>query len=261
MALELPSKQMSFRTKNLNQWLDGDDSEIYVPMDNLKKCKIKEYDWYGRDVYVGVDLSQTSDNTAVSMVTYDNNLERFVCKSFAFIPNDRIFNKSKTERIDYNYFIEKGWCFGTGGDVIDYTFVENFIMSLQENLGVNILDIGYDRYNCISTANRLYQAGFMVTEIKQHSSVLHPATKFLKECILRGEFLYEENKLLEINFSNAKIVLDSNLNGYLNKKKSTGKIDMCASLINAMVFWEREFAGEVNIYENDEEREDGFIIL
>lgn len=261
MALELPSKQMSFRTKNLNQWLDGDDSEIYVPMDNLKKCKIKEYDWCGRDVYVGVDLSQTSDNTAVSMVTYDNNLEKFVCKSFAFIPNDRIFNKSKTERIDYNYFIEKGWCFGTGGDVIDYTFVENFIMSLQENLGVNILDIGYDRYNCISTANRLYQAGFMVTEIKQHSSVLHPATKFLKECILRGEFLYEENKLLEINFSNAKIVLDSNLNGYLNKKKSTGKIDMCASLINAMVFWEREFAGEVNIYENDEEREDGFIIL
>ena len=57
MALELPSKQMAFRTKNLNQWLDGDDSEVYIPMEDVKKCEIKEYDWYGRDVYVGVDLS------------------------------------------------------------------------------------------------------------------------------------------------------------------------------------------------------------
>lgn len=58
MALELPSKQLSFRTKNLNQWLDGDDSEVYIPMENVRKCKLdNDYDWYGRDVYIGVDLS------------------------------------------------------------------------------------------------------------------------------------------------------------------------------------------------------------
>lgn len=261
MAIELPSKQMSFRTKNLNQWLDGDNSEIYIPIDNVKKCKLEEgYNWYGRDVYIGVDLSQTTDNTAISMVTYDYDLNKFVAKSWAFIPYDRIFNKTNTEKIDYNYFIEKSWCYACGGDVIDHNFVEEFLINLQNVYGVNILNIGYDRYNCISSANRWYKSGLDVTEIKQHSSILHPATKFLKELVLKGEFLYEENTLLEINFSNAKLVLDTNLNGYINKKKSNGKIDMVASLINAMVFWEKDFAGETNIYENENER-DGFIIL
>lgn len=262
MALELPSKQLSFRTKNLNQWLDGDDSEVYIPMENVKKCKMKdkEYDWYGRDVYIGVDLSLTTDNTAVTMVTYDRDLKKFVAKSWAFIPGGNVTNKSKVEKVDYRRFIKEGLCFACGDDVIDHTFVEDFVINLQEKYGVNIIDIGYDRYNCISSANRWYKAGLQVTEIKQHSSVLHPATKFLKECILKEEFAYMDNNLLEINFSNAKIVLDTNLNGYVNKKKSNGKIDMLAALINAMVFWEREFAGESNIYES-EERSNGFIVL
>ena len=63
-------------------------------------------------------------------------------------------------------------------------------------------------------------------EIKQHSSVLHQPTKWLKELILQQAFRYEENRLLEINFQNARCTEDTNLNKYVNKKKSTGKVDM-----------------------------------
>lgn len=35
---------------------------------------------------------------------------------------------------------------------------------------------------------------------------------------------------------------------------------MLASMINAMVFWEKEFAGNVNIYETDD-RASGFLTL
>lgn len=260
MALELPSKQISFRTKNLNQWLDGDDSEVYVPMEAVRACSIDDYDWHGREVYIGVDLAQTTDNTAVSMVTYDYDLDKFVAKSWAFIPKDNAMNKTKIEKVDYFFFKEMGVCFHCGDNVIDHNFVENFVIKLEETYGVKILDIGYDRYNCIASANRWYNAGYPVTEIKQHSSVLHPATKFLKENILQGKFAYEKNKLLEINFSNARMVLDTNLNGYINKKKSTGKIDMVAALINAMVFWEKEFSEGRNIYDTSE-REEGIVIL
>lgn len=259
MALELPSKQMSFRTKNLNQWLDGDDSEVYVPMEAVRACSIEEYDWYGRDVYIGVDLAQTTDNTAISMVTYDYDLNKFIAKSWAFIPKDNAVNKTKIEKVDYFFFKEMGNCFHCGDTVIDYNFVEDFVMKLEEKYGVKILDIGYDRYNCVASANRWYTAGYQVTEIKQHSSVLHPATKFLKENILQGKFGYEKNKLLELNFSNARMVLDTNLNGYINKKKSTGKIDMVAALINAMVFWEKELSEGRNIYDTDERN--GVIVL
>ena len=70
--------------------------------------------------------------------------------------------------------------------------------------------------------------------IKQHSSVLHPATKLLKERILQGLFVYDENTLLEINFSNARCTEDTNLNKYVNKKRSEGKVDMVVALINAV---------------------------
>ena len=76
--------------------------------------------------------------------------------------------------------------------------------------------------------------GYECVEIKQHSSVLHPATKFLKEKVLGKKFHYDQNRLLEINFQNARCTEDTNLNKYVNKKKSSGKVDMVVALINAI---------------------------
>lgn len=42
------------------------------------------------------------------------------------------------------------------------------------------------------------------------------------------------NRMLEINFQNARCTEDTNRNKYVNKKKSEGKVDMVVSLINAM---------------------------
>ena len=68
----------------------------------------------------------------------------------------------------------------------------------------------------------------------QHSKVLHRPTKLLKEYILNKNFCYEPNKLLEINFQNARCTEDTNLNKYVNKKKSAGKVDAVVALINAI---------------------------
>lgn len=240
MALELPSKQLSFRTKNLNQWLDGDESVYFVSAEDVKKCVLKEkYDWTGRDVYVGVDLAMTNDNCAVAMVTYDESLDKYIAKAWAFYPADKEYEKSKVEKVDYMMFHQQGYCYPCGDVVVSHKFIEDFVIDLSSKYQVNVLDIGYDRYNCISSANRWYDSGLDITEIKQHSSVLHPPTKYLRDKMLTQKFGFEPNKLYEINFSNAKTVEDNNLNFYVNKKKSTGKIDMVAATINAMYFWEK----------------------
>jgi phage terminase large subunit-like protein len=62
----------------------------------------------------------------------------------------------------------------------------------------------------------------------------------LKEKILSKEFHYTENKLLEINFQNARATEDTNLNLYVNKKKSIGKVDMVVSLINAIYLLQQD---------------------
>lgn len=256
-AIELPAAKKNFLTKHMNIFVDGDDSEMYVSSDDLKKCSIDSYDWNGKEVYVGVDLSQTTDNTAVSMVTYDIENDEYVAKSWAFIPSDNVDNKSKIEKIDYRIMRENGYVYFCGDRVISHRFVEDFVLGLEEKYGVIIRGIGYDRYNCISSANRWYENGLETIEIKQHSSVLHAPTKLLKERILKQSFKYEKNKLLEFNFSNAREVKDNNLNTYVNKKKSSGKIDMVVSILNAMALWNKDVEeGLTSVYE-----ERGFIFI
>ncbi len=151
-----------------------------------------------KDVYLGLDLAMSNDNTSVSMVTLEDDV--IFAKSWAFIPKDRIEEKNKKERTDYRRFIEEGSCFACGNQIISYEYVENFIMNLEKEYGVHVIQIGYDRYNCISTANKLETAGYECVEVKQHSSVLHQPTKWLQESILQKKFSYDGDKLYEINF-------------------------------------------------------------
>ena len=63
---------------------------------------------------------------------------------------------------------------------------------------------------------------------------------FHRKLILQHLFHYDANRLLEINFQNARCTEDTNLNKYVNKKKSEGKVDMVVSLINALYLLQQE---------------------
>ena len=128
-----------------------------------------------------------------------------------------------------------------GDEVIDYSVVEHYLLTLEEVYGVEIQQVGYDRWNALSTVQKLEAAGITCVEIKQHSSVLHMPTKLLKEAVLTQTFQYDANRLLEINFQNARCTEDTNLNKYVNKKKSAGKVDMVVALINAMYLLQQDF--------------------
>ena len=118
--------------------------------------------------------------------------------------------------------------------------MERFVVDLPKKYGVELIQVGYDRYNCISTVQKLESEGIECVEIKQHSSVLHAPTKLLKEIILHKGFHYFDNRMLEINFQNARCTEDTNKNLYVNKKRSVGKVDMVVSLINAMYLLQQE---------------------
>ena len=70
--------------------------------------------------------------------------------------------------------------------------------------------------------------------------MLHSPTKLLREKILEKEFVYDENRMLEINFQNARCTEDTNRNKYVNKKKSEGKVDEVVALINATYLVEQD---------------------
>ena len=235
VAIEIESKRENFITKHCNIIYSGAGSESFVNVADLQNGAVDHIDWNGREVFLGVDLAMTTDNCAVSMVAYDEDEGQVLLQSVAFIPEDRIDEKSKLERIPYRDFINAGNCLPCGNRTVDYGAIERYIMEIESKYGVTVMGIGYDRYNALSTAQKLEDAGYTMVEIKQHSSVLHPATKWVAELVAEGNLLYDKsNKLLEINFENSRCVYDTNMNRYVNKKKSRGKVDMVVAGINAM---------------------------
>lgn len=240
LAIEYESKRENYLCKHNNIQYKSHGAESYINSEQIQACKSeKEIDWTGREVYLGIDLASSDDNTGVSMVSYDYSTETILGKSWAFIPSERVTEKSNREKVNYNKEIDLGNCFACGEDTISYNCVRDFILSIEEKYGVKVIGIGYDLRDVNSTREDL-KPYYDLIEVRQHSSVLHSPIKWLRESILNKKFSYNENKLLEINFTNCVQVEDTNLNKYLHKKKSKGKIDMVMAMINALYLLQQQ---------------------
>lgn len=238
-AVSMESARENFVTKHCNIIYQGVGTETFIDVKDVQACRTDKIDWTGKVVYLGLDLSETNDNTSVAMAAVDEN-NNVYADSFAFIPEGRIEEKTAAEKVGYRDLLNSGKVIACGDKVIDYAVVEDFVLGIEERYGVTVQAIGYDRWNALSSAQKLERAGYNMVEIRQHSSVLHPPTKRLKEKILAKEFHYEPNTMLEINFQNARCTYDTNRNLYVTKKKSKGKVDMVVSLINAMYLIEQD---------------------
>lgn len=252
-AIAIESARENFLTKHCNIIYQGQGTESYVDVNDLLRCRVNHIDWTDRDVYLGVDLSMTNDNCSVGMVAEEEG--KILGEAISFIPDGRIDEKSQFEKVNYRNFIDAMKCISCGNKTVDYAVIEDFIFHIEEKYKVHIKALGYDRYNALSSAQKWENgdggkySGINCIQIRQHSDTLHPPTKLLYEKIVNSEFQYEKNKLLEINFENARCTYDTNMNRYVTKKKSNGKVDMVVALINACY-----------LLQQDVMFEDGFIV-
>lgn len=236
-AIEMESKRENFLTKHCNIIYQGAGTESYIDVNEVQKCRVDKIDWTGREVYLGVDLAMSNDNCAVGMVADDDGT--ILAEAIDFIPEGRIEEKNQTERINYYEFINALKCIACGDKVVDYNVIENYVFAIEEKYNVTVMGIGSDRFNAMSSAQK-WDTKYNVVMVRQHSDTLHAPTKLLYEKIMDRKFKYESNKLLEINFQNAKCVYDTNMNRYIHKKKSNGKVDMVFALLDAIYLLQQE---------------------
>lgn len=230
-AINREKLRENFLTKHCNIIYQGTGTESYIAVDRVKACKVSNIDWEDREVWVGVDLAMTEDNCSVAMSAEEDG--EILSEVMTFIPEGRIEEKSKFEKFDYRAAIAAGTCIACGDMTVDYEVIENYVFGLEEKKGVIIKSIGYDRYNALSSVQK-WNKKYTTVEIRQHSDTLHPPTKLLSEKVVNKEWHYEENRLLETNFENAKCTYDTNMNRYVNKKKSNGKVDGVVSILNSV---------------------------
>ena len=252
-AIAIESARENFLTKHCNIIYQGAGTEAFVDINDVLNCRVTKIDWVGRNVYLGVDLSMTNDNCSVAMAAEDEGL--ILGEVISFIPEGRIEEKSKFEKVDYRRFIEAMRCIACGNKTVDYGVIEDYVFNIESKYGVHVNALGYDRFNALSSAQKWERgvegkySSLNCIQIRQHSDTLHMPTKLLYEKITEGEFRYETNALLEINFENAKCTYDTNMNRYVNKRRSNGKVDMVVALINA-----------IYLLQQDVIFEDGFVV-
>ena len=84
-AIAMESARENFVTKHCNIIYQGAETETYIDVKDVQACKVTEIDWSGRVVYLGVDLSETNDNTSVAIVAVDED-DNILADVVAFIP-------------------------------------------------------------------------------------------------------------------------------------------------------------------------------
>ncbi len=194
-AIAVESVRENFLTKHCNIIYQGMGTESYIDINEVMSCKVANINWTGRKVYLGVDLAMTNDNCAVAMVSEED--DEILADVVAFIPEGRIDEKNKFEKIDYRKFIKTMKCIACGNKTVDYAIIEDFVFQIENKYKVTIMAIGYDRYNALSSAQK-WERKYTTIQIRQHSDTLHSPTKLLYEKILDRKFRYEEMK--KINY-------------------------------------------------------------
>lgn len=243
-AIDLPSARENFMTKHCNIIYIGAATEQFVSIDALRKCRVPHIDWTDVVAYVGVDLAMSNDNCADAMVGLLPD-GRVGVRVTGFIPEDKIAEKTALEKFNYTEAIRRGECIACGDRIVDYSAIENHVFDMDETTGAVVAQVGYDRYNAISSAQKWERgreesgnvrahAGLETVEVRQHSDTLHAPTKLFCELVESGRLVYEENRLFEVNVENAKCTYDTNMNRYVNKKRSNGKVDCVMAVIDAL---------------------------
>ena len=115
-AISIESARKNFLTKHCNIIYQGAGTESFIDIKDLQRCRVNKIDWTGREVYIGVDLSMSNDNTAVAICTEENG--RILADVVCFIPEGRIDEKNKFEKLDYHRFVAAGKCIACGNKTI-----------------------------------------------------------------------------------------------------------------------------------------------
>lgn len=223
--------------KNFNMWQNA-SKESYLNGKDWLNCSIAAEPYiFNKDVWIGVDLSRTSDLTAVSwIVPYvdENGENKFYVNSHSFVgTKDGLENKKKRDKIDYEKLEEQGYCSITRKEsgIIDYKDVIYFINDLVERYNFNVKGIFYDEWSSPPFITELEDV-YTLVPVRQGPKTLSPATKQFRNDVYDKKIHHTDNPLLTIAVNNA-IVVEQNDTILIDKKTNRNKIDPLAALLNA----------------------------
>jgi phage terminase large subunit-like protein len=209
-----------------NDWLDPERLNARFQQLNIEDFKDNE-------CFIGVDLSITSDLSAIATVFMKDD------KYYVFVDYFMANNPSKKMRKG-NFDLEPH--IGTfihlsDKGVIDYKALIQRISKIDEDF--RVVKLLYDRYNApfviseIQETTKVYCEDFAQTPQKFNAPL-----KFIQDLVESERIIFAFNPVLRWNFSNVVIrVMDTNENLKIDKKKKKEAVDGVVALAQALGGW------------------------
>ena len=232
-AQETPADENQFRQLRLNQWVK--QSVRWMPMDKWDECGgvVDPYALEGRACYAGLDLSSTSDLTALVLVFPPTSEdEPYIALPFFWLPEETLSLRVRRDHVPYDQWAKRGYIQTTEGNVVHYGFIERFICELGERY--NIREIAHDRWNATMMVQTLEDDGFTMVPFGQGFKDMSPPTKELMRIVLEHKLCHGGHPVLRWNMDNAFVRTDPAGNLKLDKEKSTEKVDGAVALVMAL---------------------------
>lgn len=232
-AQETPADENQFRQLRLNQWVK--QSVRWMPMDKWDECGgvVDPYALEGRACYAGLDLSSTSDLTALVLAFPPTSEdEPYIALPFFWLPEETLSLRVRRDHVPYDQWAKRGFIQTTEGNVVHYGFIERFICELGERY--DIREIAHDRWNATMMVQTLEDDGFTMVPFGQGFKDMSPPTKELMRLVLEHRLCHGGHPVLRWNMDNAFVRTDPAGNLKLDKEKSTEKVDGAVALVMAL---------------------------
>lgn len=237
-AQEIPTLEMTFRRLYLNQWVNS--TERWLPMDKWDSCSAKPVIQKGQIGYAGLDLSSTTDLTALLIDFPQDDGTHDVLAHF-WIPGETAVEKEKKDRVPYRAWAKQGLITLTEGNVVDYRSILRYIEGII--LEYDIRELAFDRWGSQKLIVDFKELGFssdpksdgrkLISFGQGYASMSAPTKELMNLC-LQKKIRHGGNPILRWNADNLVVQQDPTGNLKPDKAKATQKIDGMVALIMAI---------------------------
>lgn len=220
-AAEIPAAQNNFFVKRLNVWTTQETRWLSLDRWNACKAPFPLTELKGLDAYLGLDLSSTTDLTALVAVFAVRNLIVLVPRFF--VPEEQIKERSRRDGVPYESWAEQGFLIPTPGEVVDYDYIKDNIRLFAGDHVIK--EIAIDRWNAASISTDLTKEGFTVVPFGQGYASMSAPSKEFERLVIAGNIVHYDHPVLAWNVDNCATETDAAENIKPAKNRSTERID------------------------------------
>jgi phage terminase large subunit-like protein len=246
-AKGMPAKEAVVRRLSFCQWTDA--ATPWISGESWRACEHDdERDVHelmaGLEVYIGVDLSMTTDLSALVVVGIPPKIEEgeeppaeLVAVAEFWTPADTLDARAARDRVPYDVWVREGYLNAVPGQTLDYAPIAERIIDLAA--GLNVRAIAFDRYKIKYLQAEMGEAGQTLPLIEHPQGFLKPkdsplwmpeSINQLEAAVLALRLRVKRNPVLTWNAASAVIESDRQNNRVFTKRRSLARIDGVVAL-------------------------------